>query len=443
MNYRTGSSLGCCFVILVLSVSSLPAQTGADAETEADRFNYSDDQVRGLIGTLLEENPTLVSARARSASSYERVPQERSLPDPLLRYQYYARKPETRVGPMEHLFEVSQAVPWGGKRKLQAARATSTAVSRGSEAEDLERRLVADLKRAYFEAAYLQEALSVTDEDRELLRRFESIALTRYATGQGIQQNVIRVQTDISRLDDREIYLRERLDIVVRRISELIGRPERALALRSIELALPTVAYVREDLEQAAITEHPRVHAVEQIVEADRIWARRRKLESKPDFRFGLGYTIVGQRDDPAGTINPPDGNGQDILALTAGINIPLHRKRIRAGVAEALESERANKELLAAVRDRLRLDIQESLLRLESLSERGRLYREVIIPQAEESLASAESAYTTDRLSFFDLLDAERVLFQSRLAYHRLVADLWIAFADLEFSTARPFPPA
>jgi outer membrane protein TolC len=44
--------------------------------------------------------------------------------------------------------------------------------------------------------------------------------------------------------------------------------------------------------------------------------------------------------------------------------------------------------------------------------------------------------------LSFLDLLDAERILFQSRLAYHRLVADLWIALADLELAVARPFPP-
>jgi outer membrane protein TolC len=39
------------------------------------------------------------------------------------------------------------------------------------------------------------------------------------------------------------------------------------------------------------------------------------------------------------------------------------------------------------------------------------------------------------------DLLDAERVLFQSRLAYHRLLADLWMALADLEFAIASPFP--
>jgi outer membrane protein TolC len=152
---------------------------------------------------------------------------------------------------------------------------------------------------------------------------------------------------------------------------------------------------------------------------------------------------MVGRREDLAGTITPPEDNGKDVLALAVGFNIPVYRKRIRAGVAEARASEQADRDLLAAVQDSLRFDVQDATLRRNSLEERGRLYFEVIIPQAEESLASAEAAYTTNRLSFLDLLDAERVLFQSRLAYHRLVADLWIALTDLELATAHPVPPA
>jgi outer membrane protein TolC len=68
-------------------------------------------------------------------------------------------------------------------------------------------------------------------------------------------------------------------------------------------------------------------------------------------------------------------------------------------------------------------------------------LYRDVIVPQAEQSLASAEAAHATNRQSFLDLLDAERVLFQVRLTHHRLLADHWIALADLERALGQPFP--
>jgi outer membrane protein TolC len=445
-------SRACCGLLAFL-VAVTVAMGGASAGPEdgdlpvlaeplsADRFHLPDAQISELIRTLLSENPQILSVWAQSRSRYERVPQEKSLPDPQLTYRYFAQTPETRVGPQDQWLEINQGVPWGGKRGLQAQRAESLAAGTTWEAGDVERRLVAELKRAYFEAAYLQEALRVNSEEQEILRRFESIALRRYATGQGIQQSVVKVQTEISRLDDQQTRLREQLDAVVRRLSVLTGRPELPLSLGPIELGLPAVAYDRDDLETLAVANNPRVRAVERRIEADQIWAKRRKLESRPDFRFGVGYIWVGDREDSAGTTNPPEDNGKNAVSLTVGVNIPIFRKRIRAGVSEAKESEQADQELLQTVRDRLRFDVQEALLRIDSLTERGHLYRDVIVPQAEESLASAEAAYATDRLSFLDLLDAERILFQSRLAYHRLVSDLWGALADLELSIAQPFP--
>jgi outer membrane protein TolC len=251
----------------------------------------------------------------------------------------------------------------------------------------------------------------------------------------------VKVQTDISRLEEQRIGLRERRDVVLRRIGQLIGRPDAALAVDPVELPLPAVRWDREALEQAAVSSHPRVRAIESRVRADRIWAERRKLESRPDFRVGVGYTSVGRRDDPAAIANPPEDNGKDIVALSAGVNIPIYRQRIRAGVAEARASENADQQLLRDARDRLRYGVQDAATKFDALDDRARLLRDVIIPQAEESLASAEAAYTTNRLGFLDLLDAERVLFQARLSYHRMISDLWIALADLERSLGRAFP--
>ncbi len=436
-------ALGAALLALLVSAPPVLAQQsaapGASHGVAAENFHAPDAQLRELIATLLDESPRLDSAWARSRSGYEMVPQARSLPDPQLSYRYFAMNPETRVGPQEHMLELMQGVPWGGKRQLQAQRAERMATGTTWEAEDLARALVAQLKRAYFEAAYLQEALTVNAEEQELLRRFESIALRRYATGEGIQQTVLKVQTDISRLVDRHNALHLRLNAVSRRIAELIGRPATPLPLERITLPLPGPLIDRDDLESFAEASHSRVRAAEQRIEADRLWEQRRQLETRPNFRFGLGYTLVDEREDPAGVMNPPQDNGMDVLALTVGIDVPLYRKRIRAGVAEARESRRSAEGQLEAVKNQLRYEIQEGLLRFDTAGERGRLYRDVIIPQAEESLASSEAAYTTNRQGFLDLLDAERILFEARLSFHRQVADAWTALADLERAAGKP----
>jgi outer membrane protein TolC len=276
-------------------------------------------------------------------------------------------------------------------------------------------------------------------DEHELLRRFEAIALTRYATGEGIQQSVVKIQAHLSQHQARRTEFMQGLESATLRIGELIGDggPPR---LDRIELFLPDVVTL-DGGASPALDQHPRLMAMDRAIEADRLWAEREKLESRPDFRLELGYTDVGKRDDPAGIQSPPPNNGQDIVALTVGFNIPLHRKRQRAGVAQAAQSIRAQESRRRADENQLRFEGKDAWLRVESSGERARLYRDVIIPQAEESLASAEAAYSTNRLGFLDLLDAERVLFETRLVYRRLISDVWLALAELELALGRPYP--
>lgn len=415
---------------------------GGETRTTVDSYSdASDPQLRSLIEALLRDNPELRSARARSRSSFDRVAQVRSLPDPQLSYRYFALPPETRVGPQEHAVELSQKLPWKGKRGLQAEQARLTAAGSTWDARNLERQLVAELKRSYFRASYLREAIAINHEERNLLRRFEGIALKRYATGEGIQQSAIKVQTDITRLDDLETDLREQLRSTMRRIQELIDSQSTDLSLAPAPLEAMPVHYDPSRLEQKAVRDHPAVLSTEQRIGASQAWSRRRRLESRPDFRVGIGYTLVDEREDTVGIMNPPDQNGQDVLSLMVGINLPVYRGKIDAGVSEAEESILESEERLSTTRNRLRFMLQDAILRLESFQERGRLYDEVLIPQAQESLASSEAAYTTGRQGFLDLLDAERVLFQVRLTYRRLISDYWIALTDVEFAIADQFP--
>lgn len=432
-------------VPLVLAVLCTVAVAQNDPSTPAGltaaRFHAPDEQLRSLIESLLATNPDAAGAWARTRAAHQRAPQGKAMPDPRLTYRYFPRPTQTRVGPLEHTFEVSQELPWTGKKGADADRVKSLASGLAWQAEDVERARVADLKHAYFRAAYLQEARAVNAEERDLLERFEQIALRRYANGEGIQQSVVKVQTDLSRLESHDLLLQQQLATVTRRIATLIGRPSADLALAPIRLDLPATTTDVPSLEAAAVRAHPRVRAVEQRIEADAELERRRSLESRPDFRVGVGYSIVADRRDPAGIALPPDGNGQDVVGLSVGVNIPIHRKKIRSGVAEARESRSAHEATLRSVQDGLRYAVREAVLRIDSLGERGRLFRDVILPQAETSLASAEAAYATDRVGFLDVLDAQRVLFQSRLAYRELVSDLWIALADLEFAAAGPAP--
>jgi outer membrane protein TolC len=68
-------------------------------------------------------------------------------------------------------------------------------------------------------------------------------------------------------------------------------------------------------------------------------------------------------------------------------------------------------------------------------------LLEDVLAIQAAESLRSAESAYGAGTLNALDLLDAERVLLEVRIASARARADYAIAVAQLEGTVAEPVP--
>ena len=155
----------------------------------------------------------------------------------------------------------------------------------------------------------------------------------------------------------------------------------------------------------------------------------------------GASAPQIDKRNDLAATALPPQDNGKDVVSLTFGLNLPVQRRRVRSEIAEAKERVTARRLQVQSVRDRLLYGVGAAILRLESIGKRARLHRDVIIPQARESLASAESAYTTNRLGFLDLLEAERILFQSRDTYQQLLARYWTGLADLELALGRRFP--
>lgn len=420
---------------------ALSCVVAAEEGFPADRFDGFDRQLSELITVLLRENAQLQSADATWQSSVARTDQVKPLPDPTITYRYFISRPETRVGPQAQSVQLKQAIPWSGKRGRAAQRSEHLAAGVAWELRQLERALVARLKRTYFDAAYLQEALRVNAEETALLQRFERIALTRYSTGQGDQQSVIKVQTEISRLADQRYALILQLQSAERVIAELIGRPSSRRTLQPIALDLLDLEFDAESLENDSVRDHPGVRAAAKRIEADQAWLRQRNLGSRPDLSFGLSYIDVRKREDAAGRLVPPEGNGRDIWAVSVGFTLPIHGGKTRAGKIEAQSSLLASQHTLQSTRDQLRSEVQQALLRLESVQERARLYQEVIVPQAGESLASAEAAYTTGRRDFLDLLDAQRVLFQVRLTSHRLLADYWNALADLEWGLGRSFP--
>lgn len=415
-----------------------------DRTPEADAATRLQDSLgpalRDLVAEVLQRNPDLARARREAMAAELRAPQVRALPDPMASVTPFLSSPETRVGPQELTVSLSQRLPWFGKLALreQAALFAAAAVQAEVEARALAR--ITEARRLYYELAFLDAQENAVREDRSALEHYEEVARTRYASGVGLEQAVVKIQAEITKDDNRLLEIANRRAALVAALNALRDRPpETPFPPPSLpeDQELPELAY--EPLEELALTARPEVARERARMAQAATGVELARKAYLPDFNVGLAYTAVGSREDAAGRANPPEGDGDDILGVTAGINIPLWRKKLEAGVAEAAQRELAAQEGLRSVAADIHRDLGDLLQRIPQTREQLDLFRDVLTVQAEEALRSAEASYSAGALGALDLLDAERVLLEVRIATARTAADLAIALARLEGVLASP----
>lgn len=424
------------------SESSAGSEAAA-AVLPADRIvaGVEDPSLRAILGDILQRSPAVASARAASAASAARVAQAGAWPDPMAGVTGYLLTPETRVGPQRLMAMLSQKFPWFGKLALREKAATLAAAAAEANVEAVRLDVVTEGRRLYYEIGFLDSLARVTRADLETIRHYEELARARYEAGVGLQQGVIKLQAEITRDETKLLKI-------------AADRAGRAAALNTLRDApagtgiaevsahrQPEVTLEGEDLSRRLREDHPTLVAADAQVARAATGIDLARKDYKPDFTVALNYGRVGRRDDPAGIANPPPDNGQDVLGLQATVNIPLWRGKLEAGVVEASEEQRRQEELRRVALTRLEHSLDELSSRIPLLWSQLRLFEDVLTIQAEESLSSAEAAYSAGSMNALDLLDAERVLLEVRVSTERTRADYAIRLAELEATVAGPLP--
>jgi cobalt-zinc-cadmium efflux system outer membrane protein len=448
MEHRFSAVVALSAVILGAPLAGAAETAAGEAATQnsspppADRLLAElPAPIAGLAAEVLERNPDLARMRSTAAAATARAPQMRSLPDPMASVTAFLLSPETRVGPQQAGATISQRFPWFGKLELRERQALFAAAAAQADVEAKRLALVTETRRLYYELAFLAVQERVLQDDRATLGHYEELARARYASGVGLEQAVIKLQAEITRDDNRLLDLANRRAGLVAAVDAL---RDRAGGAPLPELTLPSglppaVALDAAELRTVAVENRPEIARARSLIAAAAAGVDLAKKESKPDLTLGLGYTLVGRRQDAAGRAMPPEGNGDDILGVTLGINLPVWRERIAAGVTEASSRSTAAEDGLRAETATIDGQLDELTARLPLIADQLKLFDRVLSTQAEEALRSAESGYAAGAVGALDLLDAERILLEVRIATARSRADYQITWSRLEGAVGAP----
>jgi outer membrane protein TolC len=377
-----------------------------------------------IVAIALQDNPEILAAAARLDAAAERPAQAGSLADPVLTGVYRNTGFDSFTLGEEMMsvagLRFTQPIPYKGKRDLRAATATRGIDVAASRLDLISRRVAREVAETYFELAYVDEAVEIVEDTRDYLINLEQTAEARYAVGEGIQQDVLKAQVEVSVLLNRLVMLEQQHDTAETRLNRLLDRPVATPVGTPAQIPAPSWNFNLDDLQTEAVASSALVRERARQIEQQRAALDVAVSESKPDWILSGAWMNRGGLPD--------------IWEVNVGITLPIYKdtKQDRA-VAEAEAAVRASEHDLQDSSSVVAAAVRDQFLRAERASRLLQLYGEAIIPQATLSLESAGAGYEVGRVDFLTVIDNVVTLLTYQLEYYRQYADYMQALTRIE----------
>jgi outer membrane protein TolC len=299
-------------------------------------------------------------------------------------------------------------------------------------------RLVRDVRMSWWNLFYLDRALDIVRRNQTLLRQFITIAQTKYKVGRGLQQDVLLAQVELSKLLDIELQLKGARKRSAARLNALLGRSAAmpvALPERVSE-SLPPPPDERH-LHDLALQRRPLLKKQDEIIEAARTRVALAEKDYYPDFRMGAAYGFRQGNNTGRAT------KRADFASFGLSLNLPIFTgdKQDRALDEARAETARARfgKQDIA---DAVRAEVSRALADYRRAREQSRLFKQGIIPQSSQTVASMLAGYQVGKVDFLNLVRAQITLYNYETQYWKSLAEARQAMARLEAATAGHLEP-
>jgi outer membrane protein TolC len=277
-------------------------------------------------------------------------------------------------------------------------------------------RVRAAVKDAYAELYRVERTTAILEESRALLEGFKDAARARHETGQGILENVLKAQTELTRVDVELAGLaQERRGAQVALAAGAGVTPEFGAARVPLEGRTPEAIAV----ERAAVERSPELAAIRAGVERDRKRVEVARKNLSADWMWSAGYANRGSLDP--------------MVMGMLGFKLPVWRSGKKAAVARSESELEATEKDVDARTLSLLAEVRDLLARAERADAQARLIREGTLPLSRSTLDAAAAAYAAGRAEFMTLLEDFRALLGYEVELEAREAERVRALAALE----------
>ena len=380
-----------------------------------------------LVSEALQNNPQLRSARYGTAAAKTKGNQVTSWDVPQIGVEFYQTPIQSFPNPIKNGMEtdyfVQQMIPYPGKLSAMGEVAENSAGMVDQEYKALERRIIRDLKSAYFELFHVQRKIEVNAENQELVKKFTEITRKQYEVGMGQQADILRAQTELSSLVNEGVNLSKEKKVVESMINTILSRQANAPLGSVPDVAVTIPQWTFEQLRPLAFESRPELKGMNFNIGMNKAELSGSQREYYPDIMARVTYKNMSDTKN-------------DFWAAMVGVNIPLafwSSGKYTSKVEENELNVRKAEDDLASMQNMVSFEVQDALVKVQSNYNLVLLYKNTTIPQAEQTLQATLSAYQTGKTEFLMVIDAYRMQLMTKLDYHMAVMNYMTSQAQLE----------
>lgn len=304
-------------------------------------------------------------------------------------------------------FGLSQSFPRG---KTLAFREKQTQWAGNAEhqlSSDELAKAIQSTREYYFNLYYQIGAQAIIEDSRVYFTQLVEIAESLYKVGRVNQQDVLRAQLELSRLDNRVIELKTQEDVARAELSKWLNDR----AYESLEREYPTLPVLVSQQEIIdSLVLHPVIQAEEAMVSFFNEGIAIAQEQYKPGWSVGVEYrTRFGENADGS--------NRVDQATAMVRVDLPFFTdQRQDRRLAASQHQLSAAKYVRSDKLQTLRQAVFKNYANWTRLSERSVLYDARLVPEADANAQASLNAYQSGVTEFTTLARARITQLNVRL---------------------------
>jgi outer membrane protein, heavy metal efflux system len=398
-----------------------------------------DSTLDSLVAKVIRVSPKLAMLRAKRKAAEDKIPQESNLPNPMLMVGLmnlptnsfsFHQEPMTQKA-----IGLQQSFPFPGKLSaMEDAAAIDTSIV-DKEIKDAENEIKKDVKQKYYSLSFFRKSILLAKENKKLLEKISEVVSTKYSVSTASQQNLIKVQLEITDITDKiEDLISKESSALASLNSFLLQSPDEPVLTETFD-SIQTIKVTVKQLDSLARANRPFLEGIKLAVEKGKLKQNVAEKDYLPNFTVGVQY---GQRDYLQKTGMPQS----DFLSFSLGISLPInYGGKISSKVDEAVSMQEIYSQQYNQAVQYLDGVFGTNVADLNSLKERINLFEDGLFPQAQQNLSSALSSYQVNKVDFMNVIDAQSQLYKIETNLYKLKTDYLKNTAELEFLTGTSLP--